>query len=364
MKISRVVIIIVAVVLVGIVALFAYETLSSPKISNSSSWGAAAAYPLQLSGTFGVAGQQCVNDTNYIICVGGQDYNGGPRNEVYTSSYISATTTNITSWTADSDVYPQSINGQACVTYSGYVYCVGGTYNDAGDDTASSYYAPVGSNGNVGPWNSTTPYPIAVDSQYCVSSSGYIYCVGGNNETDGTNADAASSNSVWYAALSSSGIGAWSHSNAYPSNLYFPSCFAYGAYIYCVGAADGNNNPQSTDYFAPLSNAGVGTWTETTTYPIQVTGQACSFDSGTVYCLGGQGSQNSYTSSIYYASVSSAGIGSWKDAKANYPEGVQTTCIALLGYMYCVGGFDGSSAGETDGTYFAPITSISTTTTS
>ena len=305
MKISRIIIILVVIVVVIIIALFAYEalTVSTSTTTSSSTWFSAANYPVQVDGVFGVAGQQCVNSTRYIYCIGGQDTNGGPQSEIYSSSVLSSSSSNISSWTADSNVYPQNINGQSCVVYSNYVYCVGGTYNDGGDDVASSYYAPLSGNGTIGSWNSTTPYPIAIDTQYCVASSGYIYCVGGNNETDGTNADATPSDSVWYATLSSSGIGTWSHSSAYP-NLFFPSCFASSGYIYCLGGTDVNNNVVNTVYYAALSSTGVGAWTGTTAYPNKLDGQSCVISSGYIYCVGGQeNSQNVYQCGVLRADI-------------------------------------------------------------
>ncbi len=358
MKTSRIIIIVVAVVLVGILAFSAYETLPAPTTTSNSTWISATGYPLQLNGAYGVAGQQCVSSTGYISCFGGQDVKGGPRNEVYSSILHPSSSPNLSSWTPGSTPYPHNIHGQSCVAYSGYVYCVGGTYDDRGDDVASSYYATLRGGGEVGKWNSTTAYPIPIDSNYCAASSGYVYCVAGNNETDGTNAASIASRSVWYAPLSSSGIGAWSPSRAYPANLSFPSCFASNDYIYCLGGADNNDNPQSAVYFAPLSSVGVGAWVETTAYPLQLTGQACVISSGYIYCVGGQARGTSYTSSVYYAPASSGGIGAWKQA-ANYPLSVGTTCVISSGYLYCVGGFDGSSSGETNATYYASLASLS-----
>jgi len=365
MRASRIIILILVVVVVAMVGLYAFAVLLSPA-SGGSNWNSAAGYPLQVSGTLGVAGQQCINSTAYILCIGGLDANGGPRNEVYISSAISSSSSNVSSWTLGSHQYPDNINGQACVAYSGYLYCVGGTYDDNGDDVASSYYAPIGSGGALGAWSSTTAYPIPIDSHYCTAWSGYIYCVGGNNETDGTNADAAPSNSVWYAQLSSLGIGPWDHTTAYPGSLSFPSCFGANGYIYCLGGADINSNSQSADYYATLSSAGVGTWIATTAYPVQETGQACAISSGYMYCVGGEtagGQSPSYTNAVYYAPVSSGGIGTWKQA-GSYPLSAGTTCVVNSGYMYCVGGFDGSSVGENSAVYYSPLASFSSVTAS
>ena len=354
MKISGIIILAVVLVIVLIIAIAAYAALfTSP---SKSMWKEAAEYPLEVQDSPGVSGQQCVNSTVYVYCIGGQDYLGGPHNSAYTSNAISASSDNITSWTPDSSLYPRTIYAQACVANSGYAYCVGGTYDDGGDDVNSSYYAPLNSNGVIGTWASTTDYPAYIDSQFCVASSGYIYCVGGFTESNGLNATSAPSNLVWYAPLSSSGIGSWSSSTAYPANIYAPSCFGADGYIYCVGGVDGSGNPVNTAYYAPLSSTGVGTWTQTTPYPFQGIGQACAISSGTIYCVGGPESSG-YSNAAYYASVSSGGIGNWVKAP-NYPEGIWTTCTILSGNMYCFGGVDDSSAGETGATYYAPLTTL------
>ena len=358
MKTSRVVILVVVVVMVAIIAISAIAALLTPK--SSSPWKTAAEYPLQVEDTAGVSGQQCVNSTAYVYCIGGVDALGGPRNAVYTSSAVSSSSGNITGWTPDSSLYPQEIYAQACVVNSGFVYCVGGTYDDAGDDVNSSYYASLSSAGVVGAWTSTTAYPVPVDSQYCAASSGYIYCVGGWHEEDGTNATRVVSTSVYYAPLSSSGIGSWSQSTSYPASTYFPSCFAADSYIYCLGGVDGNGNVQSTDYYAPLSSSGVGTWAQTTAYPLQETGQACAISTGYIYCVGGEES-SSFTNAVYYATASSGVIGTWVKT-ANYPLSVLTDCIISSGSLYCVGGYDSSA--DYGAAYYISLNSLLVVTTS
>jgi hypothetical protein len=361
MKISRVIIILVVVVVIAIVLIYALSVLLAPKES-SSAWKPAEGYPLQAGGSFGVGGQQCFNNSAFITCVGGQDVDGGPTNTVYSSSALSSSSGNITGWVSDNP-YLKNINGQACAVNSGYVYCVGGMYDDGGDDVNSSYYAPLTSGGAVGKWDSTTSYPISLDTESCVASTGYIYCVGGVNETDATEADATPTNSVWYASISSSGIGAWIHTTSYPEDVYYPTCFVANGYVYCLGGADSNGNSLSTDYYAPLSSGGVGAWTETTAYPVQETGQACVISSGYIYCVGGEtagGSSPSYTNAVYYAPVSASGIGTWKQAGV-YPNSVGTTCALYSGTIYCVGGFDGSTAGENNAVYYASLTSLMST---
>jgi len=359
LKTSRIIIIVLVIVVIVVAALIAVTALSSAPPKCTTTWDCAAGYPVQVGGTLAIAGQQCVSGPSTIYCIGGQDANGGPRDEVYYASPIS-TSGNITGWTLSTTPYPQYINGESCVISSGIIYCVGGSYNDAGDDVASSYYASVTASGSLGSWNSTTSYPIPVDTQSCVTSSSYIYCVGGNNETDGSDADATPTNSVWFAPLSSSGIGNWSLTTAYPTNVYYPVCYTAASDIYCLGGADDNGNSLGTSYYATLSPSGVGAWTSTTAYPVSGTGQACVISSGNILCVGGEtsgGNSPSYTNAVYYAPISSVGIGTWKQS-TSYPISVGTTCVALSGNIYCVGGFDGSSTMEDNVVEFASLASL------
>jgi hypothetical protein len=357
---SRIILIIVIILVITAAAVFAFiELVFYPTTQPQSVWRAGAQYPLQLNGVYGIAGQQCVNDTQYIYCIGGQDVNQRPRDEVYTSSPISSSSRNITSWTNDSSSYPQNINGHSCVSYSSHVYCVGGAYDTGDDDVATSYFASLGSNGQVGSWNATTSYPVPIDTQSCVASSGYIYCISGYNETDGTYADSALSSSVWYAQLSPSGIGIWRQTASYPSNLYIPTCYASEGYIYCIGALNGNKNAMNSVYYATLSSSGIGRWTETTSYPDPLTFQACAISSGNIYCVGGEGSSlGSYTDAVYYAPISSNGVGAWKKSSADYPDTVWTNCVGISGYIYCVGGFDDSSQQQSPSVYYAPLSQL------
>ena len=352
------IIILVVVLIIVLIAIYAYESTTSSS-SVSSAWKPAAEYPVHLGSDYGIAGQACGNSSGYIYCIGGEDDNGGPRDNVYSSaSAVSSASWNISKWVSGAASYPKPIQGQSCVEYSGDVYCVGGSYDPSQDDVASSYYAPIEADGLPGTWQNTTAYPIPIDTQSCVASSGYIYCVGGVNETNGFYAESVNSSSVWYAPLSSMGIGQWALSKAYPTGVYYETCLASGGYIYCITGAGSNGSPVSTDYYARLTSEGVGTWTQTTAYPVSLSGQSCAIYSGDIYCVGGEGSIGSYTNAVYYASISSGGIGSWVKG-GGYPLSVQTTCVSSMGWIYCMGGFDSTSLNETSATYYASFSSLS-----
>jgi hypothetical protein len=340
----RKVVIVLAVVLVALVALTLYSQFSTPQ--STGPWNPIYPYPLQVGGSSGVVGQSCVDSAGYIYCVGGQGANNSPTSAVY---YAPASSSGVGNWTISADSYPQQIVFESCASASGYVYCVGGTHDAGGDDTAASYYATLSPAG-VGAWVSTTPFPVAIDALSCVTTVGDLYCVGGENETAGTNSTTAITRSVWYAPASPSGIGTWSRSAAYPANLYFPSCSSLGSYVYCVGGEDAQNNPQNATYYAYVTPSGIGAWTAAPSYPIRTIATSCVTSYSSVYCVGGLQSGGGTTAAVYHASVSSSGMGSWQTAPS-YPLAVATDCVANVGLIYCLGGYSSNSAATGDSYY-------------
>ncbi|MDA4127609.1 MAG: hypothetical protein OK452_10495 [Thaumarchaeota archaeon] len=338
-------VVISAIVLVGILALLVYTQVSSPVTTGP--WVASTNYPLQAGGNYGVVGQSCVSNAGYVYCVGGSDTSGSPSSQAY-SSTLSGSGVGV--WASSSSQYPQAVTGQACVTSSGFLYCVGGILDNAGNDTAASYFAPLSSQA-IGSWSRTTSFPVPVDSQACVSYLGYIYCVGGTSETSGTNATSDLTTSAWYASLSATGIGGWNHTTSYPGGDFLPSCAASNGYIYCIGGLARNpdthggvnyfalSGTQSKVYYAPVSSIGIGTWSATTDYPIQVAFLSCSASSGYLYCVGGEQSGGATVNGVYSAQVSSSGVGPWHHA-SDYPAGITTNCVSSGNYIYCLGGYE------------------------
>ncbi|MDE1851593.1 MAG: hypothetical protein KGH69_02810 [Candidatus Micrarchaeota archaeon] len=277
----------------------------------------------------------------YVYCVGGNT--GSAVNNVY---YAPISTTGVGSWAATTN-YPVNINDFVCSTSNGYVYCVGGYTGSSYLSTV--YYAPISSTG-VGTWTSTTAYPLAsgyYSTNACSASNGYIYCVAGY--TPG-----ASITTVYYAPISSTGVGTWTSTSSYPLNVYVHTCSISNGYIYCVAGGiytGGNDNLVSNVYYAPISSTGVGTWTSTSSYLVTDYGQSCSISSGYIYCYGGDAA-GSYTTAVYYAPISSTGVGAWSSTAA-YPLALfNSQCSISNGYFYCIAGH-----GNTNAVYYAPISS-------
>jgi hypothetical protein len=238
-------------------------------------------------------------------------------------------------WT-ETTSYPVS-DYLSCVTSGGYVYCLSTEYSSA------TYYAAVSSSG-VSAWTATTPYPTSIAGESCVTSGGYIYCVSGINGSLGPRP----TQSVYYAPLSSSGIGAWSRTTNYPVGMIALSCTASGGYAYCVGGSETVGTLESNlVYYAPLSSSGVGAWAQTTNYPVTVADESCAASGSYIYCVGGWTALGPReVNATYSAPLSSGGVGSWSPGPV-YPLGGQSndttlSCSTMAAYLYCVGG-DSSS---------------------
>ena len=276
----------------------------------------------------------CAYYAGYIYCVGGYD----GSNAVSTVEYAPVSTSGVGSWTSTTAYKGGTVQDESCAAYAGYIYCVGGIV--AGSNSSAVYYAPVSSSG-VGTWTSTTAYaPGSVTGTSCFISSGDLFCVGGVVGT-------SLSSTVEYAPVSSSGVGTWTSTTAYGAGtVTAESCATSGGYVYCVGGlvGGGSGSISSAVYYASVSSSGVGTWTSTTAYGGgTVRTESCSTSSGYIYCVGGYDG-TSVVSTVEYAQVSSSGVGSWTSTTAYGGGAIEDqSCAAAYGYLYCVAGFTGAA---------------------
>lgn len=241
--------------------------------------------------------------------------------------------------------YPVSLWTSSCVTSSGYIYCVGGESGATGTTPIDDvYYAQLSPSG-VGPWLNTTSYPTQVSGESCVTSSAAIYCIGGAN-------DSAILNNVYYASLSSGGVGSWASTAPYPVGIWLNSCAASATGVYCIGGGSDLSNvvASSTVYYAPFSGSGLGNWTSAPAYPIPVRQESCLTTSSDLYCFGGRD-----VTAVYYAPVTSSGLGPWAST-TGYPFTVGAnlmSCVSITSTVYCVAGHTGANV--SDDVYEAPL---------
>jgi hypothetical protein len=297
-------------------------------------WTPTTSYPIH------AAGDSCVENSDYVYCVGGFDASGNDYNDVY---YAQLSASGIGSWTAATP-YPADVDSTSCFTEAAAIYCVGGeSSTSVFDEVYTTSISPSG----LGKWSSAVAYPHAIAGASCVVSSGYVYCVGGFN-TSGEG-----SGSTYYASISS-GISSWMSTTPYPFSVYTVPCVAQASYIYCmagqqenlVGGTGVNTNfPTAQVYFAPLSSSGIGSWSISTAYPQPLASPSCVADSGDVYCVGGYGVTQLSNSSAYSTAVSSSGVGPWTTTTP-YPVPFDlSSCVSDFSNIYCIGGRSYSTSG-------------------
>ena len=304
-------------------------------VSSSSfplSWLSTNSYPTN------VFTQSCFVYSSDIYCMGGFDYSssngydGSFLNSIYYAPILGSG--GLGAWVPTTS-YPISVDWSPCTTAGGNVYCFGGQqypslYNYV-------YYAPISSSGGIGAWKSTTSYPLASGEleQQCLSYQGYIYCVGGGGNSTNPYAHV---NSVYYSQVQSSGgLGAWMPTNSYPVNIGDHSCVIGGSNIYCVAGAT-NVGLINAVYYAPIlgSGGGLGAWTSATSYPMATGQESCVTGENGIFCMSGDASNFGY----YAPVLDSGGIGPWTST-GNYPLSSDSeSCAAYSSDIYCVGGHD------------------------
>lgn len=303
----------------------------TPSTGQLGPWNSTTSYPLPL------AGVTCVADGGFVYCVGGGNETAprGPG-ELNLTYYAPLSPTGVGQWTRTTD-YPLMIVRPSCVTSLGYIYCVSGLVGPESNVTADVFYAPLSPSG-IGAWKQTTPFPNPISLSPCVVDSSYIYCV-----TQSAIVPFLPAGNTYFAHLSAAGVGNWTESTQMP---YTPQgCATSGGYVYCFGGACLSSNFQCTpsSYYAPLSPDGVGAWAMTTGERI---GQgAYAAGSSYVYLLGAP--------TPLVAQLSSSGIGSWTPTTP-YPEDSPAGCFVNGAYLYCIG-TDTIDFTPSENVYFATI---------
>jgi hypothetical protein len=314
---------------------YVHDTLEILKNPYVGQWLPTTSYPLALNG------QSCVtsgpNSAIVLYCIGGVDSSGTDYGNAYYASLNSGIYKSGVPdpWTSASQ-YAQSVAYLKCAVYSGTDYCVGG---ESGTISISNVYSAVLSSSGIGTWTPQTSYPTGIEETSCFTASvgtswADLYCVGGL-----TNVGSITP-TTYYTSLVSGALN-WASGKAYPLADQGVSCLsAYlnAWYGYCVGGKSSSGGYSTAAYFSAISQTGFGTWEATTSYPIPISDASCSIWNSTIYCIGGQTAGGSYSNSVYYAPLSSLGIGAWQSL-TNYSEGItDTSCKASTYWLYCVGG--------------------------
>jgi hypothetical protein len=304
-----------------------YSGVSNNGVQPMPSWNSATNYPGNYDST------SCVQYGGDFYCLLGND-GGNQYNSIYYSIIQSGG--GFGSWTRSYPNYPSNgVEDASCVVNNNYVYCVGGwghTTFTSYNDLNYVYYAPISATG-IGSWTATNSYPVQTDDEQCVTYKGYIYCVGGS---------ASTATPAYYAQILNNGVSAWTLTNTYLNSMEYFDCDTYNGYIYCGGGATTSGTGVNFVYYAPLSSTGIGTWASVPyPNPNGSTYLSCDTTNGYIYCIGGGwGAYSGPTPYFYYAPLlSTGGLGAWQTGSA-YPVNVaDMPCDDYGGYLYCIGGW-------------------------
>ena len=207
------------------------------------------------------------------------------------------------------------------------------------------YYAPLSANG-IGSWNATTPYPIPRSEALCAPYGNYVYCVGdGDIVGNFGGMPIVNGTKSYYARISANGIGSWTETTPYPVPLWGAGCWSqapYNGYIYCTGNGYHNTTVGTTyenrTYYAPiLQNGSIGQWNIVpSTFPAVASGGCFSFNS-TYYCFGPIVGNGTLT---YYAKIlGNHALGPWNESETLPEQHQASPCVMdnYTGFVYCLG---------------------------
>jgi hypothetical protein len=340
----------------------------------SGSWTATTAQMPNNNGTYPVGGRAQFGAVAYagrMYIVGGNSAYGttGPT-DVYVGSIGS--TGNIASFTLSTSLTAPHINLGIAVS-KGFLYVFGGASGGvAGSHSLSdTQYAQIDSTTGLitGSWQATISsinntgvyYPSSV-----IGNNGYIYQIGGctsmatlgvqnpNNASCDSN---AAYNTVQYAPLNNGGpgtVGSWNSATSLPISTVWSTSIAYNGYVYEIGGFQASSNVATVYYAAINSNGTLGSWSTTTSLPVALRQSTSIAYNGYVYEIGGYNGSSAVTT-VYYAAINSNGtLGSWSTTTSLPVATSGATSAVYNGYVYEIGGLSSATV------YYAAINSNGT----
>jgi hypothetical protein len=259
-------------------------------------------------------------------------------------------------------VIPTARWAHGSVVNNGFIYVIGGCItascqSGAGDTTGAVNYAPLNADGTIGAWTSDAhtlngatglaAFGIAVYNNVIYATGGYTF--------------AGPSRNVYYASVNSTGAitstGWTTQASKLGATTYYNSAVVYRDFLFVFGGCIGTTNQsgcstyRSTNYRMPIGAGGApGTLTTsaaTGSFLNLPTGKglmAPALYNGYIYLAGGATSAVGQTDNIYYARITDTGtITAWNTATGNLVHTLRRAdAIAMNGYLYVIGGHDGS----------------------
>lgn len=233
--------------------------------------------------------------------------------------------------------------------YNGYVYVMGGNYNNNSSVSAEVDVAPINANGTVGTWtqNPTGMGSFGRSNSQLVQAGPYIYFAGGRQNSGGNQLS-----TVVYATLSSNGgISAWASAGPdFTGGRAFNVAAAANGYLYVsTGELSWYNDVQYIKI--NMSNGTLsGSWTTSSvTVPIERANGMGGIYNGYLYVAGGcrsftLGNCNSPINTLSYAQIYNGGggiTGAWTTNSTSLNTArYNVNSVVSNSYLYVLSGLN------------------------
>ncbi|HPS62208.1 MAG TPA: right-handed parallel beta-helix repeat-containing protein [Bacteroidales bacterium] len=270
------------------------------------------------------------------------DFNKGVLNNVIVNSdnvYLQYAASDVGSWLTTT-VLPQTLTGHRAVSWNDrYAYVIGG-YNNL-NCVNTVYYATI-SSGGIGSWTALNPLPVALRDPAVVIGTNTIYVMGGR---DGSQVY----NTIYYASINTDGtLGAWQTSAVtLPAALWGHTATYCMGYIYVVGGTSSltENTALSSVWYTKVTALNTLTsWTAGTSLPAARNRHAAVTYNGKVFVIGGYNNTGTRAGTVYYATPAVGGsTGAWTSG-ASLPVGLSNHSAAVTnGVISVMAGDNGTT---------------------
>jgi N-acetylneuraminic acid mutarotase len=241
-------------------------------------------------------------------------------------------------------------NGRAfhqAAAYNGYMYILGG-----GITSGASYddvqYAPIKADGTLGSWAATTSFTGARRAHSTVISRGHIYVIGSSSYT----------NDVQYARINTDGtIGAWNTTTTFNTGRGYHTSVAYNGRLYIIGGYSSGGAADDIQYTTINAPGAASNFkTNASSFATARQEHSAAVVGNYLYVIGGQNQAGAYYNDVQYAPINADGsIGSW--ASSTLPAAnAHHELVVYNGRIYVVGGYNGTSLGLNTIWYAQPAT--------
>ena len=249
-----------------------------------------------------VYGTRCVTSGSYVYCMGGSASGYGDYGQINSVQYAQFQSDgSVSSWSASANSvdYGMGLDDASCVTSGSNIYCMGG-YGYSGVILSQVESASaLGATGTTA-WGGANSLAVPVYDHSCITANNYIYCMGGYTNGLPPYYSPIATGYVQYASILNGGItSTWSQSaNQLTANAVGLNCITSSGYIYCMGGA---NSGTTVQYASILSGGVTSVWQLANQLVVGEDLLGCTIPGNFIYCMGGD--QNSHSTVVQYAQL-------------------------------------------------------------